>query len=128
MQRFHGIDKHKLFSTISALNRDGVEVKFVPRCTDLAAYISTLTPDDVVVMETGAGTFYWSDRIELQGAQCFILDPRKFRIIKDSWNKTDKNDCRNMAKALWVMWGDSKTLRKMSAYLGLVPRIKESGD
>jgi hypothetical protein len=29
-------------------------------------------------------------------------DPRKFRIIKDSWNKTDKHDARNLAKALWV--------------------------
>jgi transposase len=29
-------------------------------------------------------------------------DPRKFRIIKDSWNKTDKQDARNLAKALWV--------------------------
>ena len=29
-------------------------------------------------------------------------DPYKFKIIRDSWNKTDKQDARNMAKALWV--------------------------
>jgi len=23
---------------------------------------------------------------------CFIIDPYRFRIIKDSWNKTDKRD------------------------------------
>ncbi|MCF6266877.1 MAG: IS110 family transposase, partial [Desulfuromusa sp.] len=105
--------------------------------------------------------------------------------MKDSWNKTDKNDSRNMAKALWVYIvtgefglpvvykperkvrelrrlfsqyenlnkhlvmlknsvqsvltalaflsdvGDVtrfKTTRKMNAYLGLVPRLKESGN
>ncbi|MBS3763845.1 MAG: hypothetical protein KGZ25_11155 [Planctomycetes bacterium] len=26
----------------------------------------------------------------------------RFRIITDSWNKTDRQDARNMAKALWV--------------------------
>ena len=31
-----------------------------------------------------------------------MIDPHKFRIIKDSWNKTDKQDSRNMVKALWV--------------------------
>ncbi len=31
-----------------------------------------------------------------------MIDPYKFRIIKDSWNKTDKHDSQNMVKALWV--------------------------
>lgn len=65
-------------------------------------YIQTLGPQDAVVMETGIGSFFWADKIETQGAMCFIIDPYRFRIIKDSWNKTDKNDSRNMAKALWV--------------------------
>ncbi len=42
------------------------------------------------------------------GAMCYVLDPGgcthpyKFKIIRDSWNSTDKQDARNMAKALWV--------------------------
>ncbi len=38
----------------------------------------------------------------------YVLDPGgctpryKFKIIQDSWNSTDKQDARNMAKALWV--------------------------
>jgi transposase len=48
------------------------------------------------------GSFYWADKIEETGALCFIIKPYKFRIIKDSWNKTDKQDSRNMAKALWA--------------------------
>ncbi len=40
--------------------------------------------------------------MESLGAICYVLDPFKFKIIRDSWNKTDKQDARNMAKALWV--------------------------
>ena len=37
---------------------------------------------------------------ELHGPIRFVLDPYRFRIIKDAWNNTDKHDARNMAKAL----------------------------
>lgn len=43
-----------------------------------------------------------ADRPEATGEACFVLDPLRFRIITDSWNKTDRQDARNMAKALWV--------------------------
>ena len=102
VKRFHGIDRHRRSSTVSVLNREGVEEKFIGSIKDFGGYVETLGPEDAVVMETGAGSFYWADKIEARGVQCFIIDPYKFRIIKDSWNKTDKRDSRNMAKALWV--------------------------
>ena len=43
-----------------------------------------------------------ADGVEATGARCYVLDPMRFRIITDSWNKTDRQDARNMAKALWV--------------------------
>ena len=61
-----------------------------------------LGPTDAVVLEASTGSFWWADQIEAKGAKCFVMDPRKFRIIKDSWNKTDRHDARNLAKALWV--------------------------
>jgi transposase len=84
------------------LNQEGQETKFIPACINLKEYIETLGPEDAVVMEASTGTFYWADQVEAKGALCFVLDPYKFKIIKDSWNKTDKRDARNMAKALWV--------------------------
>jgi hypothetical protein len=65
-------------------------------------YLSELGPEDAVVMEASCGSFYWAHRVEATGATCYILDPMRFRIITDSWNKTDRQDARNMAKALWV--------------------------
>lgn len=100
--RFHGIDLHNKYSTISVLNRKGEEIDFKPKCSGLKEYINDLGPEDAVIIEASTGAFYWADRIELKGAVCYVIDPHKFRIIKDSWNKTDKHDARNMVKALWV--------------------------
>jgi transposase len=102
IQRVHGIDRHKRSATISVMDREGKEIKFIQSCGNLNGYIKTLGAEDAVVIETGLGSFYWADKIEETGAICFIINPYKFRIIKDSWNKTDKQDSRNMAKALWV--------------------------
>ncbi len=44
--RFHGIDRHKKYSTIAVLDRKGEEVHFQPRCIDLKAYINNLGPED----------------------------------------------------------------------------------
>ena len=102
LTRFHGIDRHEKYSTIAVLDRKGEEIDFTPRCSDLKGYIDNLGSGDAVVMEACSGTFYWADRTEEKGAKCYIIDPHRFRIIKDSWNKTDKRDARNMAEALWV--------------------------
>jgi len=102
VERFHGIDRHRRSATVSVLNREGVEEKFFSLTHDFNRYVEMLGAEDVVVMETGAGSFFWADKIEARGARCFIIDPYRFRIIKDSWNKTDKRDSRNMSKALWV--------------------------
>ena len=99
--RFHGIDRHKNYSTVSVLDRDGQELRFL-RSFDLKNYLKDLCENDAVVLEASCGSFYWADRIEEKGAICFVLDPMRFRIITDSWNKNDRQDARNMAKALWV--------------------------
>ncbi len=102
IERVHGIDRHKLFSTISVLDRQGQEVEFIGACRELGKYVEGLGASDAVIVEASTGAFWWADQIEARGARCSVVDPYKFRIIKDSWNKTDKQDARNLAKALWV--------------------------
>jgi transposase len=98
IQRFHGVDRHKKSSTISVVNRGGQEIQFLSACWDLRRYIEDLGPEDAVILEASSGAFWWADRIEAKGAVCTILDPHRFRIIKDSWKKTDKYDARNMVR------------------------------
>jgi len=50
IERVHGIDRHKSFSTISVLNR----------------------PGEAVVLEASTGSFWWADQIEAKGARCFV--------------------------------------------------------
>ena len=102
IRRFHGIDKHKRYSTISVLDREGKEIEFISICYNLDDYVNNLGTEDAVILEASTGAFHYADMAEEQGAVCFVLNPYRFKIIKDSWNKTDKKDARNMAKALWV--------------------------
>lgn len=56
----------------------------------------------MVGLEASSGTFCWADRIEARGARCVVVDPYRFRIIRDSWNKTDRRDTVNLSLGLWM--------------------------
>jgi len=62
--RVHGIDRHKQFSTISVLNRQGEEVQFLGACREFGKYVEGLGPTDAVVLEASTGSFWWADQIE----------------------------------------------------------------
>jgi transposase len=100
--KIHAIDRHKRTSTISVINREGEEIDLIAHVSDLHEYIKKLGKEDAVIFEASNGTFYWADQIEATGAECYIINPYKFKIIKESWKKTDKIDARNMVQALWV--------------------------
>ena len=68
--RFHGIDRHKAYSTISVLDREGQEVRFVGAC-DLRAYLKELGAEDAVVLEASGGSFWWADRKRGAGSAVF---------------------------------------------------------
>ena len=51
IERVHGIDRHKQFSTISVLNRQGEEVHFEGACREFGKYVEGLGATDSVVME-----------------------------------------------------------------------------
>jgi len=101
-ERFHGIDLHKRYATIMVRDVNGSEVKYIAKCTDFQGYIDSLSEKDAVILESINNAFYWADQIEKQGATCTIVNPYKFKIIKESWNKTDKRDAANLSIALWM--------------------------
>ncbi len=101
-KQFHGIDLHKRYATINVRDSEGKEIQYISRCSDFRGYVEKLTCEDVVVVESINNAFYWVEQIEKRGACCYIVDPHKFKIIKDSWNKTDKRDAANLSLALWM--------------------------
>jgi len=101
-KRFHGIDLHKRYATINVRDQDGTEIENILRCKDFQKYIDSLTEKDSVVIESINNAFFWADKIEETGASCIIVNPHKFKIIKESWNKTDKRDAASLSIALWM--------------------------
>ena len=100
--RYHGVDLHKKYATISVRNEAGTEEKFVRAQADIKGYVTSLGGEDVVVLEASAGALYWAEKIQGQGANCVVIDAYRFRIIRDSWQKTDKRDAANLSLALWL--------------------------
>jgi transposase len=101
-KKFHGIDLHKRYATINVRDSDGKEIQFIASCKDFQQYINGLNENDSVVLESINNAFYWADQIEKQSASCLIVNPHKFKIIKESWNKTDKRDAANLSLGLWM--------------------------
>jgi transposase len=133
---FHGIDLHKRYVTVNVRNETGVEIQHISHCTDFQEYIDTLTSKDSVVIESINNAFYWADQIEEAGASCVIVNPHRFKIIKDSWNKTDKRDAANLSLALWmselrnefklpIVYKPCKEIRQLRKLFSFYMRITE---
>jgi transposase len=100
--RYHGVDLHKRFAAISVRDEVGEQVRYAAREANFAEYVASLGAEDAVVLESSSGSFWWAERIQRQGARCVVIDPHRFRIIRDSWHKTDRRDAASLSLALWI--------------------------
>ncbi len=128
--RYHGVDLHKKYATISVRAETGTEEKFVRAQADIKGYVASLGSEDAVVLEASAGALYWAEKIQNQGASCVVIDAYRFRIIRDSWQKTDKRDAANLSLALWLasrsgemklpeVWQPGPVVRELRRLFGL---------
>ena len=128
--RYHGVDLHKRYATVSVRDEAGGQIAFIGREFDIAAYVGRLAVEDVVALEASAGALYWAERIGEQGARCVVVDAYRFRIICDSWQKTDRHDAVNLSLALWlaettaqvklpVVWQPNPTVRELRRLTGM---------
>ncbi len=100
-KRYHGIDKHSTHLTIHILGENGESVKRISRCTNFQEYIESLTAEDAVTLETGNQSFHLAEEMRKQGAHVIVTDAREFSKRNKSPKKTDKNDARDLAFALY---------------------------
>jgi transposase len=128
--RYHGVDLHKRYATVSVRDESGAQKAFMGREYDIGGYVGRLTAEDVVALEASSGALYWAQRIGEQGARCVVIDAYRFRIIRDSWQKTDRHDATNLSLALWlaettgqvklpVVWQPSATVRELRRLTGM---------
>jgi transposase len=128
--RYHGVDLHKRYCTISVREEGGQEISFIRRHEAFGSYVAQLGAEDEVVVEVSAGAMYWAERICRQGARCVVIDTYRFRIIRDSWQKTDRRDASNLSLALWLscrsgevrlpeVWQPDPVVRELRRLFGL---------
>ncbi len=128
--KYHGVDLHKRYATISVRDEAGAEVKFLRAQADMSRYVVSLGSQDAVVLEASAGALYWAEKIQAQGASCVVIDAYRFRIIRDSWQKTDRRDAANLSLALWLasrsgemrlpeVWQPGPVVRELRRLFGL---------
>jgi len=128
--RYYGVDLHKKYATISVRDEGGTEESFIRTQADIKSYVARLGSEDAVVLEASAGALYWAEKIQKQGASCAVIDAYRFRIIRDSWQKTDKRDAANLSLALWLasrsgemklpeVWQPGPVVRELRRYFGL---------
>lgn len=98
--RFHGIDRHLNYSTITVKDREGNILHRQGQCINLSEYLASLGPTDAVAFEVGNCAFHHADIARAAGAAVYVVDPRKFRIICQSNKKSDRNDSMNLCSAL----------------------------
>jgi len=83
-------------------DESGEQVRYVARAENFIEYVAGLGSEDAVVLESSSGSFWWAERIQRQGVRCVVIDPHRFRIIRDSWHKTDRRDAAALSLALWM--------------------------
>ncbi len=134
--RYHGVDLHKRYVTVSMRDEAGAQIAFMGREADISGYVGRLAAEDVVALEASAGALYWAERIGERGARCVVVDAYRFRIIRDSWQKTDRHDASNLSLALWlaqttgqvklpVVWQPSPTVRELRRLTGMYEIINK---
>jgi len=124
VKHLHGIDRHVSFSSISVLDREGTETRFISRCHDLEEYVRQLGPEDAVAVEMSSGVFHLADLIEATGAKACVVDPRRYKIISESKAKTDKNDARRLARGLYLMVAGNELLPMVSKPDGRIRNLR----
>ena len=57
-KKFHGVDVHKNYATISVRDVQGEEISRINKCVNFKEYVSKLNHEDAVVIETVTNSFY----------------------------------------------------------------------
>ena len=94
-----GVDLHTTSFTICRLDLDGSErfETFQLAPGDLARFRSGLSPADEIAVEATGNTAFFCDAIRPAVCRVVVVNPSRFKVIRASVAKTDRNDARALA-------------------------------
>lgn len=98
--RYLGVDLHTNNFTVCFLSEDGAQTFQKYRLAELTAFKQCLQLDDCIAVEATGNTRFFYHEVAPSVAECVIVNPSQFEIIKQSVSKTDRNDARALAQFL----------------------------
>ena len=108
MTRSIGIDLHKTKFSVCFLTASSSRYKEY-MMFELANFIKELDSSDRVALEATGNSRYFSEQLRQHVSEVVIVNPKQFRIISDSVQKTDKKDAEQLA--LFLSKGMLPTVR-----------------
>ena len=108
MTRSIGIDLHKTKFSVCFLTASSSRYKEY-MMFELANFIKELDSSDKVALEATGNSRYFSEQLRQHVSEVVIVNPKQFRIISDSVQKTDKKDAEQLA--LFLSKGMLPTVR-----------------
>ncbi len=97
MGRYIGIDLHRNCFTSCVLAENGRNYLKDWRLEDLEKFCSTLRESDEIAVEVTGNVRLFYDAVRGLVSRVVVVNPRQFKVISESVNKTDGNDARRLA-------------------------------
>lgn len=98
--RYLGVDLHSNNFTVCWLTEDGRQTFEKYKLCELLAFKQCLQADDRIAVEATGNTRFFYNQVAPLVAECVIVNPSQFEIIKQSVSKTDRHDARALAQFL----------------------------
>lgn len=126
MKRYIGLDVHKNFIMIAAVDR-AQETIMAPRKVKMTQFddwiADHITPEDTVTLEVSNGSWEIHDRLKQHTKKVHVANGNKLKIISRSSVKTDKRDAivlarltsANILPTIWVPPTAVRELRSLIA-------------
>ena len=94
-----GVDLHTNSFTACRLEADGREsfATYGLCRSDLDRFCLTLDADDEIAVEATGNSAWFRDEVVSCVGRVVVVNPRRFRVIRSSVSKTDRNDARALA-------------------------------
>ena len=96
---FIGVDLHTNSFTICRLEADGSEAfqTFHLSAQALEQFCQSLDAEDELAVEATGNTAWFCDEVRPCVGRIVVVNPRQFKVIRNSVKKTDRNDARALA-------------------------------
>ena len=99
MPRYIGIDLHSNSFTVCYFELGGAHrfKSYQLKPGGLRCFKQSLQPTDELAVEATGNTEFFLEQFNDQVSRCVVVAPCRFKVIRESVSKTDKNDARALA-------------------------------